>query len=144
LASLKPNKAPSPLRFRTNPQQPPLPSDASGLINLFVESESLTSKGAFVDHRITFSSPGFGRRTVSNVGHEEAAVFACLELQRGPIASVDDFNVVTSWVDTQPGFSEPVRAFRHRHSWSMFGGLYGDKGRPFVGYFQACLERSGF
>jgi len=144
LASLKPNNAPAPLRFRANPQQPSLPSDASTLINLFVESETLTPKGAFVEHRITFSSPGFGRKTVSNVGHEEAAVFACLELQRGKIASVDDFNLVTGWVDTQPSFSEPVRAFRHRHSWSMFGGLFGDKGRPFVGYFQACLERSGF
>jgi hypothetical protein len=66
------------------------------------------------------------------------------ELGRGPVVTLEDFTDVTSWIDQQPSFSEPVRSFRHRHSWSMFGGLFGDKGRPFVGYFQACLERSGF
>jgi hypothetical protein len=144
LASLQPNRAPGPLRFRTSPQQPVLPSDASILTNLFVESETLTPRGTFVDRRIVFFSPGIGRRTVGNVGHEEAAVFASLELARGAIGNLDDFTAVTSWIDQQPSFSEPVRSFRHRHSWSMFGGLFGDKGRPFVGYFQACLERSGF
>ena len=61
-----------------------------------------------------------------------------------PIASAAEFAALTQWIDQQPGFSEPVRSFRHRHSWSVFGGVFNDKGRPFVGYFQLCLEGSGF
>jgi hypothetical protein len=27
---------------------------------------------------------------------------------------------------------------------AAFGGLFNNKGRPFVGFFQLCLEESGF
>jgi hypothetical protein len=148
--SLRRATDPVPLRFRSAPSASALPADASTLTNLFVQSESVADRGAFVEAKITFFSPRFGVRTIGNVAHEEAAMFAVLEQLNlppnsgNPIASAAEFAALTQWIDQQPGFSEPIRSFRHRHSWSVIGGLFNDKGRPFVGYFQLCLEGSGF
>ncbi len=78
---------------------------------------------------------------------EEAALIAVREAPTAtstsiPIATPAQFATITSWVDSQPNTGEPKRSFRHRHSWSVFGGVR--KNGVFVGYFQMCLEQSGF
>ena len=142
-----PSGARGPLRFRSSPQSPQESNDASDLSNIYVEREALVDNGISVEHSLTLFSPGLGRATLSNISHEEAATLIVLNFlfraNRGPVTSAAEFKeAVQSAISVSS--SEPQESFRHRHPWSVFGGFFNRAGKPFLGYFQICLEQSGF
>jgi hypothetical protein len=165
IASLTPVNQPSALRFRSNPAAPPLASDVSSRTNIFASNETtvVSPDGLSVTNSITFfsSQPGITPRAVPIISHEEAVVL--MLAGSGSRALISPFG---AFVQTQDGFTkivskadvtklikkdgklvpnpEPIHAFKHRHPWSVFGGVFNQAGRPFVGYFQLCLERGLF
>jgi hypothetical protein len=152
--SLKRPLDPQPLRFRTTPTEAPLPADASAESGIYAASETLRDHGTSVTPKLTLVWPGApgvapAKKTIANLANEEAATFIVVEAMPGitagsPVRTIEEFAALASWADQQPDEGEPIRVFRHRHAWSVIGGVFNHKGRAFVGYFQLCLEESGF
>jgi hypothetical protein len=138
-----------PFRFRSSPTAASLGSrDASTRSNIYLRSEHLVDNGISVNQSIVLFSPHLGQQAIGFTSHEEAAAFVIYEaLDKftggGPVSTAAQFRAVATWVDQQAGASEPKHSFRHRHPWSVFGGLFNHNGRAFVGYLQLCLEQSG-
>ncbi len=141
----------APLRFKSSaPGTASPPADATKITGLLLESQTrkLILNGTAVKSTLTLTSK-FGTRSIASIAHEEAAMLASLgdAVTFGvtlPVADGPNFQRLTNQLDRIDGISEPTTCFRHRHSWSVFGGLFNNKGRPFVGFFQLCLEESGF
>ncbi|MEO7037230.1 MAG: OmpA family protein [Polyangiaceae bacterium] len=59
-----------------------------------------------------------------------------------PVRSKSDFDKAMAELRDSHDDSEPLRLFKLRHPWAVFGGAL--RGTTFVGYLQFCLEESGF
>jgi hypothetical protein len=142
----------APLRFKSAKTGAATPAaDATKITGLLLQSETrkLSLNGTAVQSTLTLTSK-FGTRVIGSIAHEEAAMLASLDdlvVKSGvtlPVSNEPAFQRLTTQLDQIQGAGEPVTCFRHRHAWSVFGGLFNNKGRPFVGFFQLCLEESGF
>jgi len=136
----------APLRFRKQPRDRKEPNDATVLTNILAIREAFVAKDTEVEQGLTLSTPGIATRQISPISNEEAATLIVLghllPNQLPPISTAVEFTAAVDRATTQSA-DEPVETFRHRHPWSVFGGLFDHQGRDFVGYFQLCLEESG-
>jgi hypothetical protein len=143
---------PVPPRF--DPSPPPTTA-ASTLTNVFFGSEKIPSPGSNVSS-LRLGSPGLkpwtnDPKVSSTIAHVEAASLALFKFM---IIATDqhNFDKLTNALQSiealpgQPPPKEPNTIQKLRHPWSVMGGVDGVKGtgKPFKGFFQLCLEDSGF
>lgn len=89
--------------------------------------------------------------TFVGLAHEEVAAILRVRAVDGVMAGAGKIDqkhfsaaitAVTS--NTDPDAHEPVRINAIRHEWTVFGGMELGAGTGYRGFFQHCLEKSGF
>lgn len=138
-----------PPQFRRLPTDKPLGNDVSTTTNLYFKDERTEVIEGVPVHSIVLYAPGMKPKRILIISKEEAALLAAVEVPeifKGrspiPVKTEADYIKVMNWLNSQPGWGEPNRSLRHRHSWSMFGGERSNG--AFVGFFLQCLQKSGF
>jgi hypothetical protein len=96
-------------------------------------------------------SPATLDATISGLAHEEVAAILRVRAVDGVMGGstkIDQthFSAAVSavTVNTDVGAHEPARIKATRHEWTAFGGMELVPGQGYRGFFQHCLENSGF
>ena len=116
--------------------------------NVFLEAESFLQGTPTASITLSFDDGGVIRRSVQRNCSviEAAALFHYHVLPFSPSGSFVrtkvDFERLMRDLSTSQDRSEPIRIFKLRHPWAVFGGAL--RNGTFVGYLQFCLEESGF
>lgn len=122
--------------------------DVTDESNVFLEAESFLQGTPTASITLSFDDGGVIRRSVQRNCSviEAAALFHYHVLPFSPsgsfIRTKVDFERLMRDLSTSQDRSEPIRIFKLRHPWAVFGGAL--RNGTFVGYLQFCLEESGF
>jgi hypothetical protein len=132
------------------------PSGHTGIFVVSVTPGTAPPTTTQVHVRAIFASgtPATLDNTFVGLAHEEVAAILRVRAVDGVMTSAGQpgkidqkhfaaaINAVTS--NTDPDAHEPVRINAIRHEWTVFGGMELSPGAGYRGFFQHCLERSGF
>jgi len=123
------------------------PSARSGI---FLESYKIDPKDPMGATKLVVSAQ-FGKdkktQTLTGVSHEEAAAIlyhtVIPKYGGGKPATAANFATLVGKITANELHGgEPNRIGSIRHEWTVFGGM--EVGGSYIGYFQRCLENSGF
>jgi hypothetical protein len=123
------------------------PSARSGI---FLESYKIDATDPLGKTTLEISAQPKARKLkqkLSGVAHEEAAAilyWTVIDKYGGgvPVTEANFATIVGKITANETHGGEPNRIGSIRHEWTVFGGM--DVGGSYKGYFQRCLEESGF